>query len=198
MLEQICRKLGTYAQSVKEMAKRFCNLYRSNPMIKSGQPKTLKELQRLIGYGNYDSFKKQVYAIMIVSMWGNLAEIVDDPYAHILRLLPKTVVLDPPEQEEFNGFLEELRSEFKRKTATLVLTPIGSALGAAAGAYADKGCPPRGALIWASIGSISCLAIGTIIDVCPQDFLPSLLGWLAPVLFGVGCIVACELSKREK
>jgi len=157
-------------------------------MIKSGQPKTLKELQRLIGYGNYDSFKKQVYAIMIVSMWGNLAEIVDDPYAHILRLLPKTIILDPAEQEEFNGFLEEIKSEFKRRTATLVLTPIGSALGAAAGAYADKDCPPRGAIVWASIGCISSLITGTIIDVCSQNLSPSLLGVLAPILFGVECI----------
>ena len=195
MIEQICQKLGTYTQSVKEMAKRFCDLYRSNPMIKFSKPKTIKEFQRLIGYGNYDSFKKQVYAIMIISMWGDLAEIVDDPHAHILRLLPKTIVLDPPEQAEFNGFLEELRSEFKRKTATLVLTPIGSALGAAAGAYADKGCPPRGALIWASIGSISGLVIGTIIDVCPQNLLPSLLGGLTPILFSVGCIALSELSK---
>jgi len=177
------------------MAKRFCNLYRSNPAIKFSKPKTIKEFQRLLGYGNYDSFKRHVYAIMIISMWGNLAEIVDDPHAHILRLLPKTIVLDPSEQAEFNGFLEELKSEFKRRTATLVLTPIGSALGAATGAYADRYCPPRGALIWGAIGGIAGLVTGTIIDVCFQDFLLPLLGGLTPILFGVGCIVACELSE---
>jgi|YelNatPaOPRAMG01_1025707.scaffolds.fasta_scaffold06690_4 hypothetical protein len=196
MLKYICKKLGTYVQSVKSLAKLLCDLYRSNPAMKwNSEPKTIKAFQKLLGYGNYYSFKKQVYAIMIVSMYGNLAEIVDDPDAHMLRLLPQTIVLDPPEQVEFNSFLEELKSEFKRRTTTLILTPIGSALGAAGGAYTDKDCPSRGALIWGCIGSFSSLVVGTIIDVCPQDFLLSIVGGLSPILFGVGCIVASELSK---
>lgn len=166
MLEQICRKLGTYTQSVKNLARRFCDLYRRNPTIKlSREPKTIKGFQTLLGYGNYYSFKKQVYAIMIVSTYGNLAEIVDDPDAHILKLLPQTIVLDPPEQAEFNSFLEELKSEFERRTATLVTTPIGGALGAVGGAFADPDCPPRGAGIGAFFGSILGLTLGTAIDV---------------------------------
>ena len=167
MLNQICRKLGTYAHSVKNMAKRFCDLYRRNPTVKwSREAKTIKGLQALLGYGNYYSFKKQVYAIMIVSMYGSLAEIVDDdPDAHILRLLPQTIVLDPPEESEFNSFLQELRSEFERRTATLILTPVGGALGALGGASADEEQPPRGALIGGGIGSLVGFVAGTIIDV---------------------------------
>jgi hypothetical protein len=166
ILEYICKKLGTYVQSVKSLAKLLCDLYRKNPAIKWNlEPKTIKAFQKLLGYGNYYSFKKQVYAIMIMSMCGNLAEIVDDPDAHILRLLPQTIVLDPPEQMEFNSLLEQLWGELQRRTATLVLTPIGAALGAAGGAFIDKDCPPRGALILGGIGSFSCLVTGTIIDV---------------------------------
>lgn len=166
MLAEICQKLGTYAHSVKNLAKRFCDLYRRNRTVKwSHQAKTIKGLQALLGYGNYYSFKKQVYAIMTVSMYGNLAEIVNDPDAHILRLLPKTIVLDPPEQAEFNNFLQELRFEFERRTATLILTPIGGALGAWGGASADEEQPPRGALIGGGIGSLVGFVVGTIIDV---------------------------------
>lgn len=181
MLEQICRKLDTYAQSVKDLAKRFCDLYRRNPTVKfSREPKTVKGFQALLGYGNYTSFKKQVYAIMIVSMSGNLAEIVDDdPDAHILRLLPQTIVLDPPEESEFNSFLQELRSEFERRTATLILTPIGGALGAIGGASVDEEQPPRGALIGGGIGSLVGFVVGTIIDVSRHEAVAQQIqeGW---------------------
>lgn len=167
MLDEICQKLGTYACSVKNMAKRFCDLYRKDPTVKwSHEAKTIKGLQALLGYGNYHSFKIQVYAIMIVSMYGSLAEIVDDdPDARILRLLPQTIVLDPPEESEFNSFLQELMFEFERRTATLILTPIGGALGAVGGASADEEQPARGALIGGGIGSFAGFVVGTIIDV---------------------------------
>lgn len=198
MLEQICRKLGTYAESVKKLAKRFCDLYRTKPEIKwNREPKTIKQFQTLLGYGNYDSFKKQVYAIIIISMYGNLAEIVDDPYAHLLRLLPASIVLDPPEQAELNSFLQELKSEFGKRTATLVLTPVSSAFGAAVGAYIDKDHPPRGALIGGGIGGFVGLTIGTIVDVCPKEFLPSLVRGLFSFIFGCGCILASEWSKGK-
>jgi hypothetical protein len=167
MLDEICRKLGTYTHCVKDMAKRFCDLYRRNRTVKwSREVKTIRGLQALLGYGNYYSFKKQVYAIMIVSMYGSLAEIVnDDPDARILRLLPQTVVLDPPEESEFNSFLQELGSEFESRAATLILTPIGGALGAIGGASADEEQPSRGALIGGGVGSLVGFVVGTIIDV---------------------------------
>jgi hypothetical protein len=201
MLEYVCKRLGTYVSAVKDTAERLCNLFRENPSIK-WERKTVKGLQRLLGYGNYESFKKHVYAILTVSLWGNLAEIVDDlklkPYAEALRLLPETIVLDPPEREELGVLLDDVKRYLGERVGAIATTVVGASLGAAAGACVDKGNPVRGAMAGATVAAIPSAIVGTILDIIfaeNSDYLLSLILGSTPVTFTSMIIVLSELSK---
>ncbi len=155
MLEEICRKLGVYPEAVRKLAGRIYDAYKDHEIVKSSNwPYSIGGLKDKLGYQHHPSFKKHIYALLAYSTFGNFGEIIDEPGASILRLLPKQVVLDPPEQEEYDAFLEEFTEELREDKIALVVTPIGATIGACIGAILDKEHPEQGAGLGGGVGAL--------------------------------------------
>lgn len=125
-LEEICNLLGVRLQSLKRLAERIYNACMNKKLAKSGQhirkSYTIKELQLILGYGDYLTFRDHMLVLIALCKKWNMGQIWGCALASWLKVVASRILIDPEDEEqlrETEGLLLEYEDTIRNAMETL-------------------------------------------------------------------------------
>ena len=116
-LEETCKLLGVRRQSLKRLAERIYSACIDKKLTKSGRrirkSYTIKELQRILGYGDYRTFRDHILVLIALCKKWNMGQIWGYSLASWLKVVASRIIIDPPEDEKQLRETEELMLEYE-------------------------------------------------------------------------------------
>lgn len=128
-LEEICKLLGVRLQSLKRLAERIYNACMDRKLKKSTRRSqksyTIKELQRILGYGDYPTFRNHILVLIALCKKWNMGQIWGQSSASWLKVIANRIIIDPEDEQQLHE-TEELILEYEDtiRNAMQTLHPI--------------------------------------------------------------------------